>query len=437
MDNSKSREMSHFTFDQLSQSGVASNPYAHNALVPQDQTRTAPTPFSSLQSSAAPTLQLKDHQHYDNLCDGVLFPSLPHVSTGESSNVNTGLVHHDVLATLGDSNVISAPPYISSLLAIPPSQHDLSKPRPQSSVLGQQLSMKEPENPALTFSFDQSSAPPNLPPRLMPNDQHKSNSVGDAALFPSPQQVITDVGSYANIGFPHDVFAHLDDTNAMAVPRQGRQRLQPHHIPSLPGMPQNRHELREPLAQSTLLGQLPSMKYPDNSATPFPFRPLFEPNLPNSWGDATISASSSQVSTGTGCIANTGLPHDVFASSSGSDVLLSPLLARDPQPEQQHLHTSQLPSLPEMLPNQHDLHEPLPRSNLLGQQLSTEEPAKSANAKLVCPECKTSCSYPSELKRHMTVHTGEKPYRCTECGNAFSRKSSLTVHIRKHAGEKP
>ena len=191
--------------------------------------------------------------------------------------------------------------------------------------------MKEPENPALTFSFDQSSAPPNLPPRLMPNDQHKSNSVGDAALFPSPQQVITDVGSFANIGFPHDVFAHLDDTNAMAVPRQGRQRLQPHHIPSLLGMPQSRHELREPLPQSTLLGQLPSMKHPDNSATPFPFRPLFEPNLPNSWGDATISASSSQVSTRTGCIANTGLPHDVFASSSGSDVLLSPLLARDPQ----------------------------------------------------------------------------------------------------------
>ena len=227
------------------------------------------------------------------------------MSTGESSNVNTGLVHHDVLASLGDSNVISAPPHISSLLAIPPSQHDLSKPRPQSSVLGQQLSMKEPENPALTFSFDQSSAPPNLPPRLMPNDQHKSNSVGDAALFPSPQKAITDVGSFANIGFPHDVFAHLDDTNAMAVPRQGRQRLQPHHIQSLPGMPQSRHELREPLPQSTLLGQLPSMNYPDNSATPFPFRPLLEPNLPNSWGDATILASSSQVSTGTGCIANT------------------------------------------------------------------------------------------------------------------------------------
>ena len=370
-------------------------------------------------SSAAPNLQLKDHQHYDNLCDGVLFPSLPHVSTGESSNVNTGLVHHDVLVSLGDGNMISAPPHISSLLAIQPRQHDLSKPRPQSSVLGQQLSMKQPENPATTFSFDQSSAAPILPPRLMPINQHKSNNLGDAALFPSPQQVITDVGSFANIGFPHDVFAHLDDTNAMAVPRQGRQRLQRHHIPSLPGMPQSPHDLREPLPQSTLLGQLLSMKDPDTSATPLPFRPLLEPHLPNSLSVATISPSSSQVSTGTGCVANTGLRHDVFASSSGSNVLLSPSLTRDPKREQQHLHAPQIPSLPEMPPNQHDLNEPLPQSNLLGQQPSTKEPAKSAKAKRVCPECKKSFSYPSKLKAHMTVLTGAKPYPGTECEQAF------------------
>ena len=210
--------------------------------------------------------------------------------------------------------------------------------------------------------------------------------------FDQPSQSDGAASSYT-----HNASVQQDQSHSSET---GRQRLHPHHIPSLPGMPQSRHELREPLPQSTLLGQLPSMKEPDNSATPFPFRPLLEPNLPNSLGDATISPSSSQVSTGTGCIANTGLPHDVFASSSGSNVLLSPSLARDPQREQQHLHTPQLRSSPEMLPNQHDLNEPLPQSNLLGQQLSTKEPAKSAKAKLVCPECKRSCSYPSDLKRH-------------------------------------
>ena len=59
MDNSKAGEMSHFTFDQLSQSGVASNPYAHDALVPQDQSRSASTPLSYRQSLEAPNLQLK------------------------------------------------------------------------------------------------------------------------------------------------------------------------------------------------------------------------------------------------------------------------------------------------------------------------------------------------------------------------------------------
>ena len=142
MDNSNASRMSHFTFDQLSQSGVASNPYAYDALVPQDQSRTASTPFSYLQSLEAPNLQLKDHEHYDNLFDGVLFPSLPEVSTGMGSNVNTRLVQYDAFATLGDSKFTAAPapamalqqrrqhlqpPNIPGLLELLPSPHELSQ----------------------------------------------------------------------------------------------------------------------------------------------------------------------------------------------------------------------------------------------------------------------------------------------------------------------
>ena len=284
MDNSNASRMSQFTFDQLSHSGVASNSYAHDALVPQDQSRSASTPFSYLQNLAAPNLQLQDHQHYDNLFDGVLFPSLPEVSTGMGSNVNTRLVHHDAFAPSGDSKLMTAPapamalqprrqhlhpPNTPGLLDLPPSPHDLNQSLPQIKVFGNQPSLKEPENAATTFSFHQGQTAPILPHSLIPDNQHTSNSVSDAALFPFPPQVSIDVSSFGNIGFPHDVFAPTGDTNAMAVSRQGRQ-----YIPSLLEMPPSRrHDLSEPLPQSTLLGQQPSMKEPDKSATPFSLNP--------------------------------------------------------------------------------------------------------------------------------------------------------------------
>ena len=262
MDNSNASRMSHFTFDQLSQSGVPSNPYAHDALVPQDQSRSASTPFSYLQSLAAPNLQLKDHEHYDNLFDGVLLPSLPEVFTGMGSNMNTRLLHHHVFAPSGDSKLTAAPapamalqpgrqhlqpPNIPGLLELLPSPHELSQSLPQSNVFGKQPSMKEPETPATTFSFHKGQAESILPHGLMPDNQHNFNSSSDAALFPFPPEVSKGVSSFGNIGFPHDVFAPTGDTNAIAVPRQGRQ-----NNPSLPEMPPSRRHLSEPLPKEHL-----------------------------------------------------------------------------------------------------------------------------------------------------------------------------------------
>ena len=42
-----------------------------------------------------------------------------------------------------------------------------------------------------------------------------------------------------------------------------------------------------------------------------------------------------------------------------------------------------------------------------------------------------------QLKKHMMLHTGEKPYKCNICHKAYAEKRSINIHMRTHTGEKP
>ncbi|KAJ8705069.1 hypothetical protein PYW08_012389 [Mythimna loreyi] len=54
-----------------------------------------------------------------------------------------------------------------------------------------------------------------------------------------------------------------------------------------------------------------------------------------------------------------------------------------------------------------------------------------------CEECQHCFNQKVHLTNHLRTHTGIKPYKCEECQLCFSRKDYLTRHMRTHTGEKP
>lgn len=57
---------------------------------------------------------------------------------------------------------------------------------------------------------------------------------------------------------------------------------------------------------------------------------------------------------------------------------------------------------------------------------------ENTNGKIICDVCQKSFKKTYCLKRHMRIHSGDKPYSCQKCQSKFTQSSHLKKHLKTH-----
>ncbi len=77
----------------------------------------------------------------------------------------------------------------------------------------------------------------------------------------------------------------------------------------------------------------------------------------------------------------------------------------------------------------------MPEDFKVGEESLSE--TTEANHYFSCPQCEKTFTHKGNLRDHIKIHIGVKPYACCLCGKSFIDKGHLNDHMRIHTGEKP
>jgi hypothetical protein len=81
---------------------------------------------------------------------------------------------------------------------------------------------------------------------------------------------------------------------------------------------------------------------------------------------------------------------------------------------------------------QAEFHDQLIDTGRAPHELSEQTGVDAAMRRFPCQFCGKNFNFNNQLRRHLLIHTGEKPYKCDVCNYACNQKANLKKHLLNH-----